>query len=72
MQAEIQNRSSYVDSSRERVMEVIAQEKVLKRNEDFKGMDAVREEGKRKFLEVHSGHKRALHMEINYRENKHQ
>ena len=49
--AESESLSQYVDKSKERVMQAVAQENVLKRSVEFKGMDAVWAERKRKLLE---------------------
>lgn len=48
MTAEIECLSQYVGGSKERLLEAVAQENVLKRSEVFKGLDAVRAEKKKK------------------------
>ncbi len=49
--AEIMNLAEYVNNSEEVALRAVAQEGILKKNEEFKGMKAKREERKKKFLE---------------------
>ena len=49
---EIECLSPYVGGSKERLLEAVAQENVLKRSEVFKGLDALQAEKKRKLLEM--------------------